>query len=210
VLIDDLVTRDIKEPYRMFTSRAEHRLLLRGDNADIRLTPLAADLGLVNARRADAVATRHALIEHHAGLLRCMRVFPSVATNQALTEAGMHALSREVTAAELLARPEARYRQLQHALTLDELPDTVIETLEIEIKYSGYLVKQQRQVDRAARMERHLIPTTLDVLAISGLRNEAKQVLSHFKPATIGQASRLAGITPADVSVLILAIEKQK
>ena len=86
----------------------------------------------------------------------------------------------------------------------------MIETLEIEIKYGGYLVKQQRQVDRAARMERHLIPTTLDVLAISGLRNEAKQVLSHFKPVTIGQASRLAGITPADVSVLILAIEKQK
>jgi len=210
VLIDDLVTRDIKEPYRMFTSRAEHRLLLRGDNADLRLTPIAAELGLVNARRANAVANRQDLITHHADQLRGMRVFPSAATNQALTNAGMQALSRESTAAELLARPEARYQQLQQALALDELTNNVIETLEIEMKYGGYLIKQQRQVDRAARMERHLIPATLDVMAISGLRNEAKQVLSRFKPATIGQASRLAGITPADVSVLILAIEKQK
>lgn len=209
VLIDDLVTRDIKEPYRMFTSRAEHRLLLRGDNADIRLTPIAHEYGLVNERRLQAVTTRQALITHHADTLRNKRVFPSAVTNHALTTAGMQALSRESTAAELLARPEARYEQLQHALGLDTLPASIVETLEIEIKYGGYLVKQQRQVDRAARMERHLIPTTLDVLAISGLRNEAKQVLSRFRPATIGQASRLAGITPADISVLILAIEKQ-
>jgi tRNA uridine 5-carboxymethylaminomethyl modification enzyme len=210
VLIDDLVTRDIKEPYRMFTSRAEHRLLLRGDNADLRLTPVAATLNLVTPRRAAAVAARQSMIEYHAEHLRGRRVFPSAVTNQALTTAGMQPLSREVTAAELLARPEARYHQLQQALNLDLLPDNVVETLEIEMKYGGYLVKQQRQVDRTARMDRHIIPTTIDVFAISGMRNEAKQVLSRFKPATIGQASRLAGITPADVSVLILAIEKQK
>jgi len=208
VLIDDLVTRDIKEPYRMFTSRAEHRLLLRGDNADLRLTPLAGDLGLVTPARVTAVHERQTTLQaqHHA--LQQRRVFPSAQTNQALTAAGLQALSHEATAAELLARPECCYAQLQQALDLPELSADVCETLEIEVKYGGYLVKQQRQIDRSQRMERQGIPSDLDVNAISGLRNEAKQVIVRFRPSTIGQAARLAGITPADVSVLILAIEK--
>lgn len=208
VLIDDLVTRDIKEPYRMFTSRAEHRLLLRTDNADLRLTPLAGELGLVSSARATAVAHRQAQLDQHQTALRTHRVFPSAQTNQALVQAGLQALSHEATAAELLARPESRYDQLQQALALPTISTDVVETLEIEIKYGGYLVKQQRQVDRVQRMERHEIPGTLDVEAIRGLRNEAKLVLRRFQPSTIGQASRLAGITPADISVLILAIEK--
>ncbi|NBU64083.1 MAG: tRNA uridine-5-carboxymethylaminomethyl(34) synthesis enzyme MnmG, partial [Chloroflexia bacterium] len=143
VLIDDLVTRDIHEPYRMFTSRAEHRLLLRTDNADLRLTPGAGALGLVTPRRVDAVAARQTLITQQSEALRQRRVFPSVVSNQALVAAGLEPISHEGTAAEILARPTSRYQQLQHALDLPQLPDSVVETLEIEIKYGGYLVKQQ-------------------------------------------------------------------
>ncbi len=208
VLIDDLVTRDITEPYRMFTSRAEHRLLLRGDNADLRLTPLAGTLGLVSSDRVAAVTMRQEVLQAQHEALGQRRVFPSAQTNQALTNAGLQPLSHEATAAELLARPECRYEQLQQALDLPVLRADVYETLEIEVKYGGYLVKQQRQIDRSHRMERQIIPAGLNIDAISGMRNEAKQVLQRFQPSTIGQASRLAGITPADVSVLILAIEK--
>jgi tRNA uridine 5-carboxymethylaminomethyl modification enzyme len=209
VLIDDLVTRDIHEPYRMFTSRAEHRLLLRTDNADLRLTPSAGALGLVTPRRVNAVAERQVMITQHADALRQRRVFPSVINNQALVAAGLDPISHEGTAAEILARPTSRYQQLQQAFDLPPLPDSVVETLEIEIKYGGYLVKQQRQVARVQRMERLIIPANLPMTHLSGMRNEARQVLQRAQPATIGQASRLAGMTPADISLLILAIEKQ-
>ena len=209
VLIDDLVTRDIHEPYRMFTSRAEHRLLLRTDNADLRLTPSAGALGLVTPRRVNAVAERQALVTQHADALRQRRVFPSVINNQALVASGLDPISHEGTAAEILARPTSRYQQLQQAFDLPPLPDSVVETLEIEIKYGGYLVKQQRQVARVQRMERLIIPANLPMTHLSGMRNEARQVLQRAQPATIGQASRLAGMTPADISLLILAIEKQ-
>ncbi len=208
VLIDDLVTRDIHEPYRMFTSRAEHRLLLRTDNADVRLGALAADLGLISPQRAAAVAHRAALIVEHASALRAHRVFPSATINAALSANQLQPLSREVTAADLLARPEATYRQLQAALDLPDIDEATIQTLEVEIKYDGYLIKQQRHIARVAKMEQHRIPQTIDYSAIRGMRNEAVLVLSRFQPATIGQASRLAGITPADISVVILAIER--
>ncbi len=209
VLIDDLVTRDIHEPYRMFTSRAEHRLLLRTDNADLRLSPIAANLGLISAQRASAVAQRADHIAHHAAALRGQRVFPSTIVNAALSAEQLQPLSREVTAADILARPEATYAQLQRALGLPVLDDSTIQTLEIEVKYDGYLVKQQRQIERVAKMEHHRIPPTLDYTTIRGLRNEAVLVLTRFQPVTIGQATRLAGITPADISVVILAIERR-
>lgn len=208
VLIDDLVTRDIHEPYRMFTSRAEHRLLLRTDNADLRLSPIAAELGLISPQRATAVAQRAESIQHHANALRGQRVFPSALVNAALSNEHLQPLSREVTAADILARPDATYLQLQRALGLPELDESTIQTLDIEIKYDGYLVKQQRQIDRVAKMEHHHIPATLDYRTIRGLRNEAVLVLSRFQPATVGQATRLAGITPADIAVVILAIER--
>ena len=208
VLIDDLVTRDIHEPYRMFTSRAEHRLLLRTDNADLRLSPIAAELGLISTQRATAVAQRAESIRSHANALRGQRVFPSALVNAALSAEQLQPLSREVTAADILARPDATYPQLQRALGLPELDESVIQTRDSEVKYDGYLVKQQRQIDRVAKMEHHRIPTTLDYHAIRGLRNEAVLVLSRFQPATVGQATRLAGITPADIAVVILAIER--
>jgi tRNA uridine 5-carboxymethylaminomethyl modification enzyme len=209
VLIDDLVTRDIHEPYRMFTSRAEHRLLLRTDNADLRLTDRAYELGLVSARRADAVRRRHAAIQQTCDSLQQRRVVPSQRNNTALTLAGIEPVSHESSAADILARPTVRYAQLQQALDVSAVAPDVAETVEIEIKYAGYLRKQTQQVARIQRMERMVRPADVDVTTISGLRNEAKLVLQRARPATLGQASRLAGITPADVSLLALAIEKR-
>jgi len=210
VLIDDLVTKEIHEPYRMFTSRAEHRLLLRADNADLRLTPLAGELGLVDRERVAAVERKR---ERAAALLEALagrRVFPSAATNQRLAESGVAALSAESTAEDLLRRPEVRYAQIQSALELPEAPEDVAEQVEIQAKYGGYLAKQQREVDKVRRMESRRLPPDIDYAAIRGLRNEARQVLMRFTPATIGQASRLAGINPADVAVLLVALERHE
>jgi tRNA uridine 5-carboxymethylaminomethyl modification enzyme len=209
VLIDDLVTKEIHEPYRMFTSRAEHRLLLRSDNADLRLTPLAGELGLVEPERVAAVERKRARAAELAGLLSERRVFPSAATNARLTESGVAQLSAEATAEELLRRPEVRYHQLQAALDLPDAPGEVIEQVELQAKYGGYLVKQQREVDRVRRMESRRLPPDLDYATIRGLRNEARQVLVRFAPATLGQAARLAGINPADIAVLLVALERQ-
>jgi tRNA uridine 5-carboxymethylaminomethyl modification enzyme len=208
VLIDDLVTKEIREPYRMFTSRAEHRLLLRGDNADLRLTPLAGSLGLVESARVAAVEHKRARTTELLDLLRNRRVFPSVAANRSLAAQGVAPLSDESTAEELLRRPDVYYAQLQGALGLPAAPEEVVEQVEIEAKYGGYLIKQQREVDRLRRMETRRLPADIDYSAIRGLRNEARQVLARFRPATLGQAARLAGINPADVAVLLVALER--
>jgi tRNA uridine 5-carboxymethylaminomethyl modification enzyme len=208
VLIDDLVTKEIHEPYRMFTSRAEHRLLLRTDNADLRLTPLAGELGLVEPARVAAVGRKAEQTERLLGALRERRVFPAAATNERLAAAGVAPLSAELTAAELLSRPEVRYEQMRAALDLPDAPPEVSEQAEVQAKYGGYLAKQQREVEKARRMESRRIPPGIDYAAIRGLRNEARQVLQRFTPATLGQAARLAGINPADIAVLLVAIER--
>jgi tRNA uridine 5-carboxymethylaminomethyl modification enzyme len=208
VLIDDLVTKEIHEPYRMFTSRAEHRLLLRSDNADLRLTPLAGELGLVEPARVAAVESKRVQTTELLDRLRGQRVFPSAATNERLSASGVAPMSDEMTAEELLRRPGVRYRQIQVALDLPDAPTDVAEQVEIEARYGGYLVKQQREVDRLRRMESRRLPGDIDYQAIRGLRNEARQVLMRFRPATLGQAARLAGINPADVAVLLVALER--
>jgi tRNA uridine 5-carboxymethylaminomethyl modification enzyme len=208
VLIDDLVTKEIREPYRMFTSRAEHRLLLRGDNADLRLTPLARELGLVDAARAAAVERRREAAENLRAALQGRRVHPSAAVNSALEAAGVSAASQPTSAADLLARPEVRYAQLAVALGLPEAPGHVVELVEVECKYGGYIARQRREVERLRRMEGRRIPESLDYDALPGLRNEARQVLKRFRPATIGQAGRLAGINPADVAIVLFALER--
>ena len=210
VLIDDLVTKEIHEPYRMFTSRAEHRLLLRTDNADLRLTPLAAELGLVDPARAEAVERKRAQAAALAGLLGERRVFPSAAINARLADSGIAPLSAEATAEELLRRPDVRYRQLQAALDLPDAPEQVVEQVELQAKYGGYLIKQQREVDRVQRMESRRLPPDMDYTAMRGLRNEARQVLIRFAPAMLGQAARLAGINPADIAVLLVALERRR
>jgi len=210
VLIDDLVTKEIHEPYRMFTSRAEHRLLLRSDNADLRLTPLAGELGLVGIERVAAVERKREQAVALLAELRGRRVFPSFATNELLGAAGVAPLSAESSAEDLLRRPEVRYAQIQAALDLPAAPIEVIEQIEVQAKYGGYLVKQQREVDRVQRMESRRLPPDFDFAGIRGLRNEARQVLVRFRPATLGQASRLAGINPADIAVLLIALEKTR
>jgi tRNA uridine 5-carboxymethylaminomethyl modification enzyme len=209
VLIDDLVTKEIREPYRMLTSRAEHRLVLRGDNADLRLTPLAHELGLVDARRAGAVERKREETERVTGELRGRRVYPSAATNARLEAAGIATIGAEATAEELLRRPEVSYRQLSEAIELPEASPDVVEQVEIGAKYGGYLAKQQREIDRARRMETRRLPDDLDYALIRGLRNEARQVLTRVRPATVGQAGRLAGINPADIAVLLVALERR-
>jgi tRNA uridine 5-carboxymethylaminomethyl modification enzyme len=192
----------------MFTSRAEHRLLLRADNADMRLTPFAGELGLVEPARVAAVERKRAQTAELLERLRGRRVFPSAATNERLVASGVASMSDEMTAEELLRRPDVRYAQIQVALDLPDVPTQVAEQAEIEARYGGYLVKQQREVDRLRRMESRRLPGDLDYDAIRGLRNEARQVLARFRPATLGQAARLAGINPADVAVLLVALER--
>jgi tRNA uridine 5-carboxymethylaminomethyl modification enzyme len=210
VLIDDLVTKEIREPYRMFTSRAEHRLLLRGDNADLRLTPLAQRLGLVDAARAAAVERRREAAATLRASLEARKVFPSTEVNTSLERAGIATLSRPVSAAELLSRPEVRYQQLQAPLALPVVPAELAELVEVECKYGGYIVRQQREVARLRKMEERPIPHDFDYEQLSGLRNEARQQLRRFRPATLGQAGRLAGINPADVAILLFALERRQ
>jgi tRNA uridine 5-carboxymethylaminomethyl modification enzyme len=208
VLIDDLVTKEIREPYRMLTSRAEHRLVLRGDNADLRLTPLGHRLGIIDAQRAAAVEQKREQAKALIADLRGRRVFPSLATNQRLAAAGVAPLSSEASAEEVLRRPGVRYSQLQQALDLPEATAEVIEQAEVVAKYGGYFAKAEKEIARMRRMETRRLPESLDYEAIRGLRNEARQVLMRFRPATIGQASRLAGINPADIAVLLIALER--
>jgi tRNA uridine 5-carboxymethylaminomethyl modification enzyme len=210
VLIDDLVTKEIREPYRMFTSRAEHRLLLRGDNADLRLTPLAHRLGLVDAARAAAVDRRREAAATLRASLEARKVFPSTEVNTILERAGIATLSRPVSAAELLSRPEVRYQQLQEPLALPIVPAELAELVEVECKYGGYIVRQQREVARLRKMEERPIPHDFDYEQLSGLRNEARQQLRRFRPATLGQAGRLAGINPADLAILLFALERRQ
>lgn len=210
VLIDDLVTKEIREPYRMFTSRAEHRLLLRNDNADLRLTPLAAELGLVDAARAAAVEHKRTQIADLHAQLTERRVYPSAATNALLATVGVEPLSQPASALDLLSRPSVRYAQLQPTLDLPNASPSIVEQLEVQAKYGGYIARQQREVARIAKMETRRIPAHFDYASLPGLRNEARQVLTRFRPATIGQAGRLAGINPADVAIILFALERSR
>ncbi|MFV9504580.1 MAG: tRNA uridine-5-carboxymethylaminomethyl(34) synthesis enzyme MnmG [Oscillochloridaceae bacterium umkhey_bin13] len=210
VLIDDLVTKEIREPYRMFTSRAEHRLLLRNDNADLRLTALAYELGLVELARAAAVEHRRADAEALRAALEGQRVYPSVAVNTTLEAAGIGSLSQPASAAELLARPAVRYGQLRAALGLPAAPNDVIELVEIECKYEGYITRQQREIARVQKLETRRIPDDFAYDELQGLRNEARQALQRFRPATLGQAGRLAGVSPADLAIVLFALERRQ
>jgi tRNA uridine 5-carboxymethylaminomethyl modification enzyme len=193
----------------MFTSRAEHRLLLRHDNADLRLTPLAGELGLVAPARVAAVDLKRAQSEALLAELRGRRVFPSAAINAGLAAQGVAPLSSAMTAEQLLSRPEVRYAQIQLVLGLPPAGDAVVEQAEVQAKYGGYFAKQQREVERVRKMETRRLPADLDYAALRGLRNEARQVLERFRPATLGQAARLAGINPADIAVLLIALERR-
>ncbi len=197
VLIDDLMTKDHREPYRMHTSRAEHRLLLRQGNADLRLTPLAHEVGLVDAARLARVEARRAAIARALETLRAVR----------LSGVEGQAFGRSISGEEALRRPEVSLAQVAAALPesgLAALPDDVAAEAELEVRYAGYIAREQEAVARAERMEGYTLPADLDYAAVRGLRHEAREKLARFRPLTVGQAGRLAGITPADVAALLV------
>ncbi len=209
VVIDDLLTKEINEPYRMFTSRAEYRLLLRCDNADLRLTPLAYELGLVGTQRAEAVAYKQQQSDDLYARLARQRIYPSASTNATMNQLGLAPLKSPMSAAELLCRPDVFYHHVQTLLDLPQMPAYVCQQVEVSAKYGNYIERQQREAERVGKMEHRRLPPDLDYGAIPGLRNEARQVLQHFRPATLGQAGRLAGVNPSDVAIILFALERQ-
>lgn len=212
VLIDDLVTKGTNEPYRMLTSRAEYRLLLRQDNADLRLTEKGRDVGLVDDVRYAAFCTRKAAIEAEIERLSHTTVSCNLQEIQdILLERGSALLKHGLPATELLKRPQITYDDLISVGVGDStLPDNVREQVEVQIKYEGYIKMQMDQVARIEKIENRRLPETLDYSAITGLRNEAKQKLNHIKPVSVGQASRISGVSPADISVLLVYLEQQR
>ena len=212
VLVDDLVTRGTSEPYRMFTSRAEYRLSLREDNADLRLTPVGRELGLIDDHRWRMFAAKQEAIEQEQKRLEKIWIAPERIPPQTVAEILGQPLRKEQNLAELLRRPEIGYA------TLMRLPGVgpgleqvdVIEQLEIQARYSGYLERQKAEIDKARRQEDVSLPGDLNYTQVPGLSSEAVQKLSDYRPATVGQASRISGVTPAAISLLLVHLKKRR
>ncbi|MFQ6091526.1 MAG: tRNA uridine-5-carboxymethylaminomethyl(34) synthesis enzyme MnmG [bacterium] len=210
VLIDDLVTKGTKEPYRMFTSRAEHRLLLRQDNADQRLMEYGYHFGLIPEGVFDTCRKRLRMIGREQERLERTFVTPERA-NRVLTPLGKGEISQPQSLFQLLRRPEIRYGDLSRICPgEDNLPDEVRERVEIEVKYEGYIRRQIDQVRRMERMEDRRIPQGLDYSSIQALSSEAREKLQEVEPLSIGQAARISGVTPADISILLVYLEKMR
>ena len=211
VLIDDLVTKDNFEPYRMMTSRAEYRLLLRQDNADLRLREKGFKVGLISKSQYDDVLNKKYLIDKEIERLKNVKIGAAKSNQEFLESHGSTALKTGTNIAELLCRPELNYEILRELDPDREwLPDDVIEQVEIEIKYEGYIERQLRQVEQFKKMEKKKIPVDLDYDDVPSLRLEARQKLKSFHPVSVGQASRISGVSPADISVLIVYLEQYK
>ena len=211
VLIDDLVTKENFEPYRMMTSRAEYRLLLRQDNADLRLREKGFHIGLVSKEEYEAVLKKKSQIEEEIQRLKSVIIGASEKYQVFLEKYGSSPLKTGTSLAELMCRPELDYEKLGE---IDpgrkELPGSVIEQVEIEIKYEGYIERQLRQVEQFKKMEKKKIPQDLDYDEVPSLRIEARQKLKNLRPVSVGQASRISGVSPADISVLLVYLEHRK
>ena len=211
VLIDDLVTKDNFEPYRMMTSRAEYRLLLRQDNADLRLREKGFKVGLVSKDQYEEVLNKKYLIEKEIQRLKDAKIGAAKSNQDFLEKHGSASLKTGTSLAELLCRPELNYEILKEIdPERKELPSGVIEQVEIEIKYEGYIERQLRQVEQFKKMEKKKIPADLDYDDVPSLRLEARQKLKSFHPVSVGQASRISGVSPADISVLLVYLEQYK
>ncbi len=210
-LVDDLCTKDLREPYRMLTSRSEYRLVLRSDNADQRLTPLGREIGLIDDRRWELFTRKQANIAAEKERLYATRVKEHDEIGRAIAEATGQAIKGSITLADLLRRPGFHYVDLnRHSLANSNLDRSEQEGVEIDIKYSGYLHRQQTQIDQIARQAHRQLPADLDYDAIETLSKEAREKLNKVKPLTIGQAARIGGVNPADVNALLIYLEIRK
>lgn len=210
VLIDDLVTKGTNEPYRMMTSRAEYRLLLRQDNADLRLTEKGRSIGLVNDERYEKFTAKRTLLERIIHQLSTSNVAPNAETEQKIKNIGTAPVRPGMTLLDLLRRGDVTYKKLAAEFALPELPEVVAEQAEIFAKYEGYINKQKQEVERALKLENKLIPQDIDYHAIKELSSEAAEKLAKIKPVSIGQASRISGVSPADINVLMIVLEVKR
>ncbi|MEN8140821.1 MAG: tRNA uridine-5-carboxymethylaminomethyl(34) synthesis enzyme MnmG [Thermodesulfobacteriota bacterium] len=210
VLIDDLITLGTKEPYRLFTSRAEYRLLLREDNADLRLTEIGHDIGLVDGKSFQRFRVKKEAINQALGLLSESKLKPTPANNQRLAEHDLAPLKQMVSLAELLRRPEVTMTNLAQVSGQEIAIDPAVAVeVQLAVKYEGYIKRQEEQVARYKKLEDVALPLDLDYHALDGLSNEAKEKLSAIQPRSLGQASRISGITPAAISVLQIFLKKE-
>ncbi|MFJ7932220.1 tRNA uridine-5-carboxymethylaminomethyl(34) synthesis enzyme MnmG [Peribacillus sp. NPDC096448] len=211
VLIDDLVTKGTNEPYRLLTSRAEYRLLLRHDNADLRLTEIGFNIGMIKEERYNRFLMKKEAVEMEKERLKSNFIKPTKEVQEVITASGGSELKDGIRASDLLKRPEMDYSHIQKLAPSDvELSEEVTEQVEIQIKYEGYIEKSLQQVDRLKKMENKKIPENIDYDAISGLATEARQKLKQVHPLSVAQASRISGVNPADVSILLVYLEQGK
>lgn len=210
-LIDDLITKDLTEPYRMMTSRSEYRLVLRQDNADLRLTKYGYELGLISKERYDEVCEKQRLIDEEIERVKSVTIAPSSELNELLVSRETSPMKTGTRLVELIRRPQLTYEDLApYDKTRPELPDDICEEVEIEVKYEGYIKRQQAQINEMRRLEGKKLPENIDYTKITNLRLEAQEKLNKVRPESIGQASRIDGVSPADISVLLIYLEKER
>lgn len=210
-LVDDLVTKGCSDPYRMMTSRSEYRLVLRQDNADRRLTPVGYEIGLISKERYNRLIKKESLIKSEIERLKKTNIAPSKELNQFLEDNGTSPLTTGCKLADLISRPQLNYNNIaQFDSDRNELPDDVCEQVQLEIKYEGYISKQLAQIEAMRKLEEKQLMQNFDYSRIHGLRLEAIEKLNKFQPVSIGQASRISGVSPADISLLAVWLQQQK
>lgn len=209
-LVDDLVTKGADEPYRMMTSRSEYRLILRQDNADLRLTEKGHSIGLVGEERYARFLERKKKYEEAMDYIRTQRFTPKEEINRALESMGTAPLTTGTRADQILKRPEMTYRKMMETLGCPSFDEEAVEEMEITVKYEGYIARQEAAVRKAARMENEKLPPDMDYLSLDGISTEARQKMDKIRPLSLGQAARIPGVSPADISVLMVYVKQRK